>query len=51
MLLGRHTFATIALKPGIPMDVISKLLGHTNLKVTQGYIRYLDDLNIQDMKK
>lgn len=48
---ARYTFATLALKLGIPIDVISKLLGHTNLKVTQGYIRYLDDLKIQEMKK
>jgi len=25
---GRHTFATIALKIGIPIDVISKIFGH-----------------------
>lgn len=50
MLLG-NTFATIALKLGILIDVISNLLGHTNLKVTQGYIRYPDDLRIREMKK
>lgn len=38
---GRHTFATWALRRGIPIEVVSKMLGHTDIKTTQIYAKVL----------
>ncbi|MFI3321733.1 MAG: site-specific integrase, partial [Rikenellaceae bacterium] len=38
--LARHTFATTTtLSRGIPIETVSKMLGHTNIKTTQIYAR------------
>lgn len=40
--VGRHTFATtIALGSGLPMEVVSKMLGHTNIQTTQVYAKVM----------
>lgn len=40
--VGRHTFATtIALGSGLPMEVVSKMLGHTNIQTTQVYAKIM----------
>jgi site-specific recombinase XerD len=37
---GRHTFATlITLEEGVPIETISRMLGHGNIKTTQIYAR------------
>ena len=42
---GRHTFATTnALAQGIRIEVISRMLGHTNIKTTQIYAKVTDDM-------
>ena len=41
--LGRHTFATtITLSNGIPIETVSRLLGHTKIITTQIYAQVLD---------
>ncbi len=37
---SRHTFATVSKSNGIKYDVISKILGHTDIKTTKVYIKY-----------
>ena len=40
---ARHTFATtITLSNGVPIETVSKLLGHTKLSTTQIYARVLE---------
>ena len=40
---GRHTFATtISLAYGVPLEVISKMLGHKSIKTTQVYAKVQD---------
>ena len=40
---ARHTFATtITLNNGVPLETVSKMLGHTNIRMTQHYAKIQD---------
>ena len=39
--MGRATAATMFLSKGMPINIVSKVLGHTNLRQTQRYARTL----------
>jgi len=50
MHLARHTFATtVTLSQGVPIETVSKMLGHTSLKTTQVYSKVVDTKISQDM--
>ena len=40
---SRHTFATRALRKGMRIEYVSKLLGHANIKTTQIYAKIVNE--------
>lgn len=50
--IARHTFATtITLSNGVPIESVSKMLGHTNINTTQHYAKVLDRKISDDMNE
>lgn len=48
---ARHTFATLAIEYGMPIDVIAKILGHINTNMTRRYAK-ISEANIsREMQK
>ena len=49
--LARHTFATtVTLANGVPIESVSKMLGHTSLRTTQIYAKVVEQKLSNDMK-
>lgn len=48
--MGRHTFGTLMISKGVPIESVSKMLGHTELKTTMIYAKILDSKVIKDVK-
>lgn len=48
--IARHTFATMSLNNHVPLETISKMLGHSDIKTTQIYARLLDNTISEDME-
>lgn len=49
--LARHTFATMALTNGMPIESISKVLGHSNISTTQIYAKIINRKLGNDMSQ
>jgi site-specific recombinase XerD len=50
--IARHTFATtVTLNNDIPIESVSKMLGHSTITMTQNYAKMLDKKVGNDMKK
>jgi site-specific recombinase XerD len=48
--VARHTFATtVTLTNGVPIESVSKMLGHKNIQSTQHYARIVDKKVGDDM--
>ena len=50
--MGRHSFASlVTLEEGVPIETISKMLGHNNIKTTQIYARVTPKKLFEDMDR
>jgi len=49
--LARHTFATtVTLTNGVPIETVSKMLGHTSIRTTQIYAKVIETKVSHDMR-
>ena len=49
--IARHTFTTtVTLSNGVPIESVSKMLGHKSIKTTQHYAKILDKKVSADME-
>ena len=47
--VARHTFGTMSLSAGIPIESIAKMMGHTSISSTQVYAQVTDNKISEDM--
>ncbi len=47
--IGRHTFAMLALNRGMPIETLSRILGHTSIRTTQIYAKISNQKISADM--
>lgn len=48
--MGRHTYASeITLSQGVPIETVSRMLGHSQIKTTQIYAKITDTKIDEDM--
>lgn len=48
---ARHTFACLAVEYGMPIDVLAKILGHSNTNMTRHYAKFSEQLIGRKMQK
>ena len=49
--LARHTFATWMLANGVPLEHVSKMVGHTNIRQTQRYAKVMATAVYDDFER
>ena len=49
--LARHTFATWMLANGVPLEHVSKMVGHTNIRQTQRYAKVMPTAVYDDFER
>ena len=49
--MARHTFGTLSLSAGIPIESIAKMMGHTSITSTQIYAQVTDKKISEDMDR
>ncbi|MDY6148817.1 MAG: tyrosine-type recombinase/integrase, partial [Porphyromonas sp.] len=49
--VGRHSFGTLTLEAGIPMESIAKMMGHSSIASTQIYAQITDQKIAMDMDR
>ena len=49
--MARHTFGTMSLGAGIPIESIAKMMGHASISSTQIYAQVTDNKNSEDMDR
>lgn len=49
--LARHTAATMMLNKGLPIEVVARVLGHTNTQQTRHYAKLIDKSVLEAFKK
>ena len=48
--MARHTFGTLFLTEGVPLESVSKMMGHKNIKTTQIYAKITNEKISKDME-